>query len=547
MIETPILIVGGGPVGLNLAIQLGTRGVPTMLVNEQPTTPDHPQGNSHGSRTMEHYRALGIADTVRRTGLPPDHVTDAAFVTRFTGYELARWPMASSAEKMRPGSPDQAQTPEPLHRASQMYVEAVLKQHADTLPSIDMRFGWRMTAFADRGDHVTATIEPADGGEPETVRCAWLVGCDGGHGMVRRQLGIGYTGRGASEVDYMMGSMLSHQIEAPAVYDVMTVGRAWFTQVFNADSRLGLVALDGKGLFLSHAKVAPGTDPATADPTPRLRAAIGANIPIRVISTKGWNAGLSLIADHYGAGRVLLAGDSVHLFTPTGGFGMNTGVDDAANLGWKLAAWHQGWAGPGLIASYETERRPVGIRNLAESYRFASTNAKSEAPPELEDATPEGEAARARLGESFLHGLDGEFSSIGIQLGARYDTSPLIVGDGEAPPADDPLVYTPTSVPGGRAPHVWLADGSSLYDRLSLGFTLLRLGSAAPDADNLIAAATARGVPLTVAEIADEDVRDAYQRDLALIRPDWHVAWRGNDLPDDPAELVDAVVGGAAP
>lgn len=543
---TPVLISGGGPVGLALSIELAWRGVRSVLVNTEPTTAAHPQGNTHNARTMEHYRRLGIADRVRAVGLPQDLVTDVIYLTRFTGHEFARIPMPSSAEKKtRIAACDMSfLTPEPIHRASQFYVEPELFAHAGTLDEIDLRFGWELTGFDQQDDGVTSTIRNAESGETETVNSRWLAGCDGAHGYTRRALDIPYRGEGGDEVAFFIGRMLSVYIDAPAIYDVMKTDSVWQYWTVNVDARTCIVTLDEKGKFVVLTKYPDSGEPDEEDIAREIRNAVGADIDIEIISVREWTAGNALVADSYGEGRVLLAGDAVHLFTPTGGFGMNTGVEDAVNLGWKMAAIHHGWAPETLLATYEAERRPIGIRNTQSSRKLASDVATIQVPEALEDDTPEGERARAELGRH-LSGFTEEFASLGIQLGARYDASPLIVGDGTAPPPDSPVTYVPSACPGGRAPHVWLDDGASIHDRFGKWFTLVTFG--APDADTsaMAAAASAQNVPLDVIEIAEPAARDLYQCAFALIRPDHHVAWRGDALPADADGLIRQASGNA--
>lgn len=543
MIQTPIVIVGGGPVGLNLALHLAWRDVPCMLVNEPKSTPNHPQGNTNNARTMEIYRRLGIAGKVRNVGLPVDHCGDAIFVTRINAHEIGRIRIPSVRERLTPGSLDLQIGPEPLQRASQMFVERILKEELDTKDAVDTRFGWKMISFAPGDDSVTVEIQNVDNGEIETVSCGYLVGCDGGRSTVRRRLGIEYDGKSGEEVDFMMGQMLSVYFHAPALYDVMKTDAPWQFHSMNPEGRASIVALDGKGHFLTWAKLEPGQDPATLDPRPYIWRVVGEEIPVEVLSSKPWQAGLSLVADEYQRGRVILAGDAVHLFTPTGGFGMNTGVGDAENLGWKLAAWHQGWAGDGLVDSYEFERRPVAIRNLAQSYALAQDKSALSVPAGIEDDTPEGEALRAELGTRTEKALAEEYYCIGIQLGARYDESPIISAEPGDIPVSDPFTYVPTAWPGGRAPHRWLADGSALFDHFGQGFTLLRLGGSEADTSGLERAAADQSVPLTVFSDTDPEIRALYEADLALIRPDQYVAWRGDAVPDDPAALIDLVRG----
>ncbi|MEE9256848.1 MAG: FAD-dependent monooxygenase [bacterium] len=542
--HTPVLIVGGGPVGLVLAIDLAVRGVPCALVNDGETTAQHPQGNTMNARTMEHYRRLGVSEAVRAAGLPPDHPTDSAYVTRLNGFGITRFYMPSCDEKMRPGSPELAVTPEPLHRVSQMLVEALLKKRADELPASAMRFGWRLCGFEQDGGGVRAEIEEVPSGWKETLRCDYLVGCDGGRSAVRGILGIRYHGEGGEELNYMMGRMQSTCIEAPGIYGVLKHPKAFHFQITNPDFRAAFITLDGKGKFLVFSKLDLNAEISIEKTHALIQAGIGTEVPVRIISAKPWSAGQGLVADRYGAGRVFLAGDSVHLFTPTGGFGMNTGIDDTANLAWKLAARHQGWAGPGLLDTYETERRPIGVRNTSESYRMARLVSNLRVPGTVEDNSPEGGRARGEVGAYLQENLPELFAAEGIQLGARYDGSPLVSRENETdgPPPDSPAGYTPSAYPGGRAPHLWRGDGSALFDHLGPGFTLLRL-SREPDTEKLEKAARERGVPLKAIDIEEPEARGLYERDLVLIRPDQHVAWRGDEAPANPDALIARVTG----
>jgi hypothetical protein len=271
-------------------------------------------------------------------------------------------------------------------------------------------------------------------------------------------------------------------------------------------------------------------------------ASVGRPIPVEVVGHATWTAGQALVAESFGNGRVLLAGDAAHLFTPTGGFGVNTGVDDAANLAWKLAAAVQGWGGPKLLDSYQAERRPIALRNTSAAKALARNVGGVPVGAAIEEDSPEGAAARRETSEH-LAGFGREFSSLGVQLGARYDGSPVIVPDGTQPPPDDPVRYVPSACPGGRAPHLWLSDRSSLFDRLGPGFTLLRLGGPADGTERLVRAARARRVPLRVVDVSEPSGRELYERDLVLVRPDQHVAWRGDRLPEDCGGLLARVTG----
>jgi 2-polyprenyl-6-methoxyphenol hydroxylase-like FAD-dependent oxidoreductase len=547
----PVAIVGGGPVGMILALFLERLGVACVLFNTEEQSRWHPKGNTHNARSMEHYRRLGVSASVRLLGLPWDHPTDVAYFTRIAGFELARIAMASEGEKMEAvaASARLDQVPEPIHRANQMYVEKLLFDRVAHSALIERRFGWRVDWVRQDADGVSLSAQHVRDGAREDWRVSYLVGCDGGQSIVRRALGFRYGGFDTLEQEFMGGRMIATYLRIPTLLpDIIGPHRrAWQYTVLNPGRRMVLVSLNGVDEYLLFTR---SRDPAEIPDDEAIRhhvhRAVGVPLGVEVLGHNPWTAGVALVAERFGEGRVMLAGDAVHLFTPTGGFGMNTGIDDAANLSWKLAAMVQGWGGPRLLASYEPERRPIAIRNTTAARSLAIQIGTMPLPPELDDDTPAGEAARRTLGHFLGTHLGEEFASLGVQLGARYDSSPIVAEDG-APPPDDPIVYRPSSVPGGRAPHFWLGPGrgpgDSLYDRLGVGFTLVALGARAPAAGALQHAASRRGLPLAVLHLADHDARALYERDLVLIRPDQHVAWRGNALPADCEALLARVTG----
>ncbi|THA70113.1 monooxygenase [Streptomyces sp. A0958] len=544
--HTPVAIVGGGPVGIMLALFLDRHGVRSVVFDEGENPYDVPRGNTHNARTMEHYRSLGISAPIRALGLPAEHPADIAYFTRYSGPELSRLKLASRARRMRQTAvaPATDQTPEPVHRANQMYVERFLYEHVRTRPNITLRLGRQVTDIEQDAEHVFLRAQPADGpAEHWTARFA--VGCDGGRGLVRRSLGVRYDGEGALDQEVLGSRATAAHLRLPTFHrDVMTGRRAWSYWSLNSELAMNLISLNGADeFFLLTSSVAPDAGP--DDIADLVRRGAGMPLPVEVLGRRPWTPGVALVAERFTIGRILLAGDAAHLFTPNGGFGMNTGVDDAANLAWKLAGILAGWGGPGLLASYEAERRPTARRNTTAARELNMGLGAVERPAELEHPGPDGAAARARVGDQ-LRCYGERTHSLGVQLGARYDGSPVIAQDGP-PPADSWGTYTPSSVPGGRAPHLWLdawhGPGSSLYDRLGPGFTLLRLGGRAPTGKPLEAAAQAHGMPLTVLDVDQDAARDLYQRDLVLIRPDQHVAWRGDQLPQDPDALVALVTG----
>ena len=547
----PIAIVGGGPVGLMLALFLDLYGVRSVLLNTEKATRWHPKGSTEGSRTMEHFRRLGIAGEIRKLGLPPDHPTDVAYFTRFGGAELARLRMPSTNETMQKisNSPKTDQVPEPIHRANQMHVERFLFDYAKSRPNIVMRFGWRAENFEQDADGVSLTAVREPDGMAQTWQAEYLVGCDGGRSLIRRMLGIKFQGEAGIEQRYFGGRMFSTYVRAPTLYrDFLGHRRAWQYWAVNPEIRSSMIAVNGRDEFLFRTRATePDKPPEDAAVAEAMRRCVGVDIDMEILAHEPWTAGMALVAERFADRRVLLAGDAVHLFTPTGGFGMNTGIDDASNLAWKFAAMVQGWGGGGLLASYQIERMPIALRNTDAARKLTANIGETDVDPEIEQDTPTGEAARRAAG-AMLANFSEQFASIGVQLGARYDGSSVIIPDAAAP-ADSVLTYTPTSIPGGRAPHVWFDEkrtyGNSLFDRLGTGFTLLRLGPRAPDASVMMAAAVRQNIPLKVLDVSDTDARDLYERDLVIIRPDQYVAWRGNNSAN-PDRLFAQVVGKTA-
>jgi 2-polyprenyl-6-methoxyphenol hydroxylase-like FAD-dependent oxidoreductase len=547
----PVAIVGGGPIGLMLALFLDFYGVRSTLFNTEETTRWHPKGSTEGSRTMEHFRRLGLAEQIRKLGLPADHPTDVAYFTRFAGVELARFRMPSASEAMRmvAEAPKTDQVPEPIHRANQMHVERFLFDYAKTRPNIVMRFGWQVENFKQDSEGVQLTAVHSRG--TQEWRAQYLVGCDGGRSLVRRTLGIKFRGEAGLEQRYFGGRMFSTYIRAPALYrNFLGHRRAWQYWVVNPDIRSSLIAVNGRDEFLFRTRAQePNQPPADAVVADAMRRCAGADVDMEIVAHEPWTAGMALVAERLGDRRVVLAGDAIHLFTPTGGFGMNTGIDDVSNLSWKLAATLQGWGRDNLLATYEIERLPIALRNTDAARQLTANIGETDVDPAIEENTPAGEVARRAAGEMLAH-FKEQFASIGVQLGARYDGSPIIPGDGIAP-ADNLIRYTPTSIPGGRAPHLWLGQqrtyGSSLYDQLGKGFTLLRLGMHAPDISEMIEAATKCKIPFKVVDVPDADARELYGCDLAVVRPDQYIAWRGNKPMSDPEREFSILVGSARP
>ena len=552
--DTEVMIVGAGPCGLMLANELGRRSIDTRVVDQESGVATAPQANATQARSMEHYRRLGFANEIRALGMPGDHPTDIAYFTTYAGYELARVEMPSANEapaRIRELAHvwNGAELP---HRVPQSLVEQVLFKHASQLACVDIAFDWRATGFEEQADSVLTHMVHTKTGEERAIRARYLFAADGGASVARKQLGIGYTGGDAAERDFMGGQMLSIYLDAPAFYDVVKAPRAWMYWTFNRRRRALLATIDGRGGFVLQTQLRKGENAeeiTEADAGRLFRQAVGCEIPFKVTGMATWRAGRALVAECFGKGRVLLGGDAVHLFTPTGGMGYNTAIEDAVNIGWKLAAVLRGQANPKLLDSYEIERRPVALRNTRFAAGFADSVGLYVPSPAIESEGPAGEAARRRAGAYLAQHGRSEFTIPGFTFGARYDGSPITFDDGTQSPPDFPTVYVPVGKPGGRAPHAWRPDGSSLFDHFGFDWTLLSFGQLDAVVSLFRDEAKRRGVNLLHLDLRDDPVAaDLYEAPLALIRPDQIVAWRGDAL--DTAGIValfDRALGGPVP
>lgn len=549
MEDTDILIAGGGPVGLMVALELARFGVRAILVNDGSETALHPKANAINARSMEHFRRHGIGPALRAAALPADYPTDVAYVTRLTGRELARLEMPSSAAAVAESRAGISayDCAEPPHRCSQIYLEAMLREAALARPTLDIRFGHRVEEFRRTDGGVVAAVRDIADDRIYEVSAAHLVGADGGRSTVRRQLGIRYLGEGGVERQMMGGAMMATLFRAPRDAGWLTINPAWQYWVVAADMRALLVTVDGADQFVLLTRIPDDVDPDRIDDRALIDQAAGRAVDAEIILRQPWTAGHELLAESFGGDRVWLVGDAAHLFTPTGGLGMNTGVDDAVNLAWKLAADVQGWGGKGLLATYESDRRPIGARNLAFARGFAESIGTFAVDPCVEEDTPQGEAERAKIGAHLADHGRREFVIPGIALGVRYEGSPIVCPDGSPAVPDDAYDYVPTARPGHRAPHVWLSDSQdggtvALCDRFADGFTLLRTDSAV-DPTPMLDAAGAAGMPVSLVDLDEVAVAARYQAALVLIFPDGHVAWRGNSPPADCAAVIDRVRG----
>ena len=533
--DTEVLIVGAGPTGLTLAIDLGRRGVRCMVIEQKDAPQFLPKMERCNARTMEIYRRMGIVEKVRAAGLPAHCPMDIFIVTSLVEPPLVHHvhPSVAEAKARIAKSEDGSEPLEPYQLISQYTLEPLLKSIAETLPSVTVRYGCELISFAQDASSVVAQVKTSDGAS-SALRAAYLVGCDGGGSLVRRQLDIKLNG----EANIQQLRQALYYCED--LYERIPIGKGRHYHVADAEGSF-LIVQDSTRHFTLHSVVDRDEDMATM-----FERVVAMPVKYDMLYVGQWKMNL-LLADRYGEGRVFLAGDAVHLVIPTGGLGMNTGVGDATDLSWKLAATLQGWGGPNLLASYEIERRQVGERNVAAS-GFAANGRRIWRKlyrPEIHERTPAGVAARAELARVADIEQHKASEMIGAELGYRYVGSPLIAAEAGTAPEHNFMSYVPTTLPGARLPHVWLRDGCAMQDRIGYGhgYTLLRLGGTRADAGPLQRAFAAIGAPLQILDVPDERARDVYEHDLLLLRPDMHVVWRGNDAPQAPDRLAALATG----
>jgi 2-polyprenyl-6-methoxyphenol hydroxylase-like FAD-dependent oxidoreductase len=545
-LETPVLIVGAGPVGLVAAMDLSRRGIATIVVETRHVGEPPPVKCNHvAARSMEIFRRLGVAEEVRAAGLPDDYPNDVVFLTTATGQEIDRVRIPSRAERALPPSPEFPDsgwpTVEPPHRINQIYLEPILFAHAAKQPGVTILNRTRLEGFSQDVDGVTGEIVGLDDGVRRTVRARYMIAADGGRSSVRKQLGIRLTG--TAEI----GRYLSTHIRAPELLGLMGGRRAgWMNHACNMRRTGNAVAIDGKEEWLVHAHLkGDEKDFSAIDRDRAIRDVLGVGPDFRyeVLGKEDWVA-RRLVAERFRDGRVFLAGDAAHIWIPVAGYGMNAGIADVTNLTFVLAARLKGWGSHDMLDVYELERHPITDQLSRFVGGLGQKLAKERAAygPELEAEGPVGDAARAALGRHLVEQNTPQYCCQGLNFGYFYDNSPLVTYDGEAAPPYSLGSYTASTVPGARLPFFRREDGNPVHDRLGDDYTLLRLAPTL-DVSGLLDAAARAGVPVKLLDIDRALAHEAIRHALLLVRSDQQIAWRGDALPGDLSAFVAKLAG----
>jgi 2-polyprenyl-6-methoxyphenol hydroxylase-like FAD-dependent oxidoreductase len=538
--DSDVLIVGAGPTGLTLAIDLGRRGVRCTLIEQKPEPAFLPKMERINARSMEVYRRMGLSGKIRAAGLRADCPMDVYIVLSLTQPPLLHlaYPSVAQAQAQTRATNDGTLPLEPYQLISQYTLEPLLKSVAEGIPAVTVRFGCEFLSLRQDADGVTARVRNAETGEKSAeveIRAAYLVGCDGGASVVRNELDIELSGEGN------LLALRQALFRCDELFAKLPMGNG------PGRARHYHVADDRATFLIMQDSTKHWTLHSMRDSDEEMKRAfertVGIPVAYEMLSCAPWRQNL-LLADRYGKDRVFIAGDAAHLVIPTGGLGMNSGVGDAIDLSWKLAATLAGWGGPKLLKSYEVERRQIGERNVGASRYATIGRRKWRTMWRANIAEDSAAGAETRKNLSAVADVEQRKSNemIGAELGYRYVDSPIVCN---IPGGPEHLFreYHPTTWPGARLPHVWLDDGTAMQDRIPDGYCILKLGGAEADARGLERAIRARGAPVTVLEIPGHAAREIYGYDLILLRPDLHVVWRGNAAPDDPARIAAIATG----
>jgi 2-polyprenyl-6-methoxyphenol hydroxylase-like FAD-dependent oxidoreductase len=540
MVKTRVLVVGAGPVGLTLAMDLATRGISVTVVETRAAgEPPSVKCNHVSSRSMEIFRRLGLAQKLRDAGLPADYPNDCSYRTTATGIELSRIVIPCRRDRYTAtGGPDTDwPTAEPPHRINQIYMEPVLFAHAASIGGLQILNRTAFEDFSEGNDGIVATVRNLDTETALQIHADFIVGCDGARSLVRKAIDANLQGTP------IIQRVQSTYIHAPALLALMDAP-AWMTLSLNPRRCGTVVAIDGREKWLIHNHLNREDETfESVDRDASIRAilGVGPDFEYEVLSKEDW-VGRRLVADRFRKGRAFICGDAAHLWMPYAGYGMNAGIADATNLAWLLAAYLQGWAGIAILDAYEAERLPITeqVSRFAMEMAGKVLSQRRTVPDEIEQPGPAGDAVRKQVGQAAYDLNAQQYCCAGLNFGYFYDRSPIIAYDDAEQPGFTMADFTPSSTPGCRLPFAKLADGRLVYDALGPGYTLLRYDpgvAVAPLAD----AMRSNGVPFNIVDIPPAQPPSDHK--LILTRTDQHVAWRGDAIPDNPAHLVGKLLG----
>jgi 2-polyprenyl-6-methoxyphenol hydroxylase-like FAD-dependent oxidoreductase len=540
MVKTSVLVVGAGPVGLTLAMDLAQRGIPvTMVETRAAGEPPSVKCNHVSSRSMEIFRRLGLAHKLRDTGLPPDYPNDCSYRTTATGIELSRILIPCRRDRYTAASgPDTGwPTAEPPHRINQIDMEPVLFDHAASIDGLQILNRTAFEDFSEGNDGIVATVRNLDTGTTLQIHADFIVGCDGARSLVRKAIDANLQGTP------IIQRVQSTYIHAPTLLALMDAP-AWMTLSLNPRRCGTVVAIDGRDKWLIHNHLNKEDETfESVDRDASIRAILGVvpDFEYEILSKEDW-VGRRLVADRFRKGRAFICGDAAHLWMPYAGYGMNAGIADATNLAWLLAAFLEGWAGIAILDAYEAERLPITeqVSRFAMEMAGKVLSQRRTVPDEIEQPGPEGDAVRKQVGQAAYDLNVQQYCCAGLNFGYFYDQSPIIAYDGAEQPGFTMADFTPSSTPGCRLPFAKLADGRPIYDALGPGYTLVRYDSDVAVAP-LTDAMRANGVPFNIVDVPQAQPPGDHK--LILTRTDQHVAWRGDTIPDNPAHLVGKLLG----
>jgi 2-polyprenyl-6-methoxyphenol hydroxylase-like FAD-dependent oxidoreductase len=527
-----VIIVGAGPVGLALAIELGQRNISCVILEKNERVGYAPRAKTTNARTREHFRRWGIAQNLRKASpLGMDYPSNVVFCTRLSGFELMRF---ENAFYCAPGR-------NPLYSEHSQWipqytVEEVMRSHVSTLPSVQMLFNTEVLQVSQQADQVQLVAHTKSNQSTFQLASKFLIGADGSKSKIREEIGAKMEGIHGLSKNYNI------VFKAPGLEKAHLLGPAIMYWQVNPDAPGLIGPMDQDKWFFMPTGVPKEAKFDISSSTELIKKSTGINLPYEVLSSDEWVAS-RLIATTYQNRRIFLAGDACHLHPPFGGYGMNMGIADAVDLGWKIAANLQGWGGPLLLDSYEIERRQVHDLVMNEAVVNHGVLGNQLWVDGLEDQTIAGAELRKQVGQRIEITKLREFSTLGIILGYRYEHSPVIVDDHQSYPPIDFINYVPSSRPGCLAPHAWMHDGSSLYDHFGMGYTLICFNKDSIYIYEFLQLAQQMGIPFKMVSPIEPGISQLYQKQLTIIRPDQHIAWQGDDLPKNPQMLLKHITG----